>query len=73
MCKHWTQEGGGQVGASEDMKKKHEVMEDFVFLGVVVCEFASSGWRAGEVGLDSLVQEYELAKLVWIRQFKSVS
>ncbi len=21
MCKHWTQEGGGQVGASEDMKK----------------------------------------------------
>lgn len=35
--------------------------------------FASSGRRAGEVWVDSLAQDGELAKLTWIRQLKSVS
>lgn len=55
-----------QVGASEDMKKTRSYGGLRVF-GVVVCGFASSGWRAGEVRLDSLAQDGELAKFGLIR------
>lgn len=44
-----------------------------MFLGVVVCGFTSSRARATEVGLDSPVQECELAKLAWIHQLKQTS